>query len=526
MEENTSNLIEPKYLFVILIIILVIGWAYIENDGSRQDIIAHWSERRCDFDVLMASFMYKPPDDTRSSATFAAENFQFCVTSKTTTYLESIFGALFEVLRKQMGASEIMTQVFKVLRVQLNSIYQPFSELMNRFFTKFKQIGSLSSRIFQHLYMSMKKAAASAVASIFIALSLQTAFLNTIDFVIKVIMIVLYILMGLLFIFFLPILPLLALVLVTVAGIETAMPGSTGPMGSVFCFHKDTNVIMKSGIKRNICLLKPGDVLDNDTLVQAIVEVPGEQLYNLDNVLVSGYHCLYHNDEVIYVKDHPRSVKTDKKEDTLWTLITDKREIPVMGSNGILRFLDWDEIPDSREAEKAWDGVAYEMLNSTKISGDKINTPTSAPCLDPSLKVWVYQGGWRPLSKVKIGDWIYGKNTWTKVIGKSERIVHTTLCENGCRFSDGNWVLDETNKWKHIEGDTQKVTWKGIQLITSIGYFKIQMSSGEERIVRDFTEVGREQILESHARVEKVLDDLQILNNSIKIKSADNSEDV
>jgi hypothetical protein len=502
MEAQPS--IEPKYLFVGLTLALVIGFVLVEQSGATNEVISNWAERRCDLDIIMTGFRYKPTEDGRSATSFAVDNFQFCVTSKTSAYLESIFGVLFEVMRKQFAASEIMTQVFKVLRVQLNSIYTPFASMMNRFFTKFKQIGSLSSRIFQNIFMSMKKAAATAIASIFVALSLQTAFLNTIDFIIKVIMIVLYICMALLFIFFLPILPLLALILVTVAGIERAMPGSTGPMGSVFCFHKDTNVIMNFGDLQNICLLKPGDVLHDNVLVQAVIEVPGEQLYDLDGILVSGYHCLYDKEDVIYVKDHPRAKKSLKKEETLWTLITDKREIPIMGSQGPLRFLDWDEIPDSKEAEKAWEMVAFQILNG----GDGIHNivPTSAPCLDRSLHVWKNQGGWRPLHTVRVGDWIYGKDGFVKVTGISERIVHTAIGDEQNRMTDGNWI-EEKGKWTHPEGPIQNVKWQGIQLITDKGFFKIQMMNGTEYLVRDFTEVGSQMILESHARVEALLEE-------------------
>lgn len=500
-----STGIEPQYLLLALTIALVIGFVSIEQIGVTTEVINNWAERRCDLDILMFAFRYKPPEDSRSITQFAAENFQFCVTSKTSAYLESIFGVLFEVLRKQFAAGDIMTQVFKVLRVQLNSIYKPFSEMMNRFFTKFKQIGSLSSRIFQQIFMSMKKAAATAVASIFIALSLQTAFLNGIDFVIKVIMIVLYICMALVFIFFLPILPLLVIVLITVAGIETAMPGTTGPMGSVFCFHKDTNIIMENGDQQHICLLKPGDILHDNTVVQAVIEVPGEQLYDLDKVLVSGYHCVYDNGEIIYVKDHPRANKSIRSEETLWTLITNKREIPVMGSKGILRFLDWDEIPDSKEAEKAWEITAFGMLNPNDKLISSI-VPNSAPCLDRSLKVWMHQGGWRPLDSVKVGDWIYGKDCFVKVTGICERIVYTAIgCEQN-RMTDGNWILQGTN-WKHPEGKIENVKWQGIQLITDLGYFKIKMMNGQEFLVRDFTEVGAQQILSSHARVESLLEE-------------------
>ena len=502
---NSSG-IEPKYLFVALTLTLIIGFVLLEQGGEVTDVINNWAERRCDFDILMTGFRYKPPEDARSATSFASDNFQFCVTSKTSAYLETIFGVLFEVMRKQFAAGDIMTQVMKVLRVQLNTIYKPFASMMNRFFTKFTQIGSLSSRIFQQIFMAMKKAAASAVASIFVAISLQAAILNTIDFVIKVIMIVLYICMALIFIFFLPILPLLVLVLITVVGIEKAMPGSTGPMGSVFCFHKDTNVIMKFGDLQNICLLKPGDVLHDDVLVQAVIEVPGEQLYDLDGILVSGYHCLYEGDEVIYVKDHPRAIKSDMKEATLWTLITNKREIPIMGSKGPLKFLDWDEIADSKEAEKAWEMVAFQILNGR--DGIYNIVPSSAPCLDRELKVWKYQGGWRPLHTVRVGDWIYGKDGFVKVSGISERIVHTAIGDDQNRMTDGNWIEDKAKgQWKHPEGIIHDVTWQGIQLITDKGFFKIQMMNGKEYLVRDFTEVGSQMILESHARVEALLDE-------------------
>jgi len=503
-------------LFLLVNVVLSGGLYFILNNSSRLDIIEHWQEKRCDFDVLMGSFMYKPDSDTRSVFEFASDNFNFCVSSKAQSYLKTLFGSLYEVLKKQMAAADVMTNVMRVMRAQLATIYQPFSRLMGNFWVKFKQIGFEASKTFQHLYMAMKKAAATAVASIFIALSLQTAFMNTIDFVIRVIMIVLYILMGLLFVFFLPILPLLVIVLMTVSGIETAMPGSTGPMGSVFCFQRNTRVIMSDLREEFISDLRPGDILERGNLVQAIVEVPSEDLYNLDNVLVSGYHCLYNSEEVIYVKDHPRAFKIEAKENTLWTLITEKREIPVMGSKGPLRFLDWDEIPDSREAEEAWETVANGLLNEKHINKCMTTlvplvplVPLAAPCLDKTLKVNVYQGGWRYLREIKVGDWIqsnYAKE-WTRVKGICERTVDGGIGSDGNRISDGNWILDSNEVWRHPLEKMDSQVWTGLQLITDSGYFKIQLNNRKEMIVRDFTEIGSNLILESHARVERLLEE-------------------
>jgi hypothetical protein len=180
--------------------------------------------------------------------------------------------------------------------------------------------------------MVMKKVSATALASFFIALSLQTAVMNSIDFLIKVIMVVLYILLALIFVWFFPILPFLVIVLITVAGIEKAMPGKTGPMGGMFCFAKGSRVILENGTTRPIESLKPGEYLLNTNLVQGIVEVPGEALYNLDGIFVSGYHSMYHDGEKIYVKDHPRAFLTEIRDKTLWTLITSKREIQIHGN--------------------------------------------------------------------------------------------------------------------------------------------------------------------------------------------------
>lgn len=491
---------EAKYLFVGLTFVLTFGFFLTLSASSSQDIMEHWSERRCDFDVIMTSFMYKPEEDHRSRSEFASENFKFCISSKTTNYLQAIFGVLFEALKKQMGASDIMTQVFTVLRVQLNSIYKPFSGLMNRFWVKFRQVGGLASRVFQHLYMSMKKAAATALASLYIALSVQTAFLNSIDLIIKIIMIVLYILMALVVIFFIPILPFLVIVLITVAGIEQAMPGATGPMGSVFCFSRYTNVIMKGGMKKHIYTLVPGDILENDTIVQAVVEVPSETLYSIDNILVSGYHSMYDNGKRIYVKDHPRAILTDIKEPTLWTLVTSKREIPIMGSNGPLRFLDWDEIPNSIAANSSWNTVVNEILNGSDY---KIHiVPNTPPCIDSSARVKTHQGDLIPISDVRIGMWIHDETGWTMVTGKCIRNVDSAILMEGTYITDGNWILDKTRKWNHPRDTPITICFTGVQLITQSGSFKIFLKSGKDIIVRDFTEVGSNQIFESDFRVE------------------------
>jgi hypothetical protein len=100
-----------------------------------------------------------PPPTRFRSVNFASENFNFCIGAKAADYLKTIFAQLFEVMEKQMGAADIMRNVLNSLRDGIGQVFNPFSTMMNKFWNKFKQMGALASRIFQQIYMAMKKAA-------------------------------------------------------------------------------------------------------------------------------------------------------------------------------------------------------------------------------------------------------------------------------------------------------------------------------------------------------------------------------
>lgn len=503
---------EALYLFIILILGFTIGFAIILGESSKVDTMEHWAERRCDFDVLMASFYYKPPEDTRSAFEFASENFKFCVTSKTSDYLNSIFGALFEVLRKQMGAADVMTDVMKVLRIQLNSIYAPFSKMMANFWNKFKQIGSLGSRVFQHLFMAMKKAAATGIASIFVALSLQTAFMNSIDLAINAIMVILYILIALAFIFFLPILPVLAFVIITVGGIESAMPGRTGDMGAIFgCFAEETLICMKGGSVKEICKMNLGDILANGEVVESVIELPGsDELYMIDGIYVTGDHRIW-NDTLkkwSFVKDYKGSSITTRKTNVIWTLITSSRTIPIQGkSKQIHRFADWEELPDTDESSMLWEQIARRILNPNEsLHTLEMKVPESAPCFDEEILVRKYQGTWVPISSIKRGDLILGDEEWTEVIGICRRTVSGGIGSKGKRMTSGTWLRTADGTWQHPSEKEDSNEWSGMTLVTSSACFQIILhSSPTIHLVRDFTEVGFDRLPETYARVESAM---------------------
>lgn len=505
VQVSSTKWTQTVFLFLTISILFLLGFAMMIGQSSAADIIAHWDDRRCDLDVMLSAFYYKPEDDPRSAAEFTTDNYKFCVGSKTETYLKGLFGSLFEVLEKQMGAADIMSKVMTSLRQSLANIYGPFAKMMNNFFNKFQQMGALGSRIFQHLYMAMKKATGIAIASIYIGLSLQTTILNTVDFIINVIMIVLYIMIALSVIFFFPILPVMAIVFLAVNGIEKIAPGRTGAMGQIFCFDKSTPVILQSGLTQPMNKIKVGDILRDGQTVEAVVQLMGplSPLYVIDGVEVSGDHRIWLSSrkQWIFVKHHPYAYKSLNTPDYLWTLITSNREIPVQGLYTIHRFSDWEEIPDTDENAKLWDRIVTDLLGQAPNA----KPPMNAPVLSGRLYVKKFQSGWVPVSTIQQGDWIMGEKRWTKVLGVCIRQSAGGIGEKDSRITDGVWIkaMNSMKEWYHSSEASDQQSWVGYHLLTDEGIFQIRGLSSGDVLVRDFTEVGWWRLPETYTRVEK-----------------------
>jgi hypothetical protein len=254
---------------------------------------------------------------------------------------------------------------------------------------------------------------------------------------------------------------------------------------------------MADGSEQLISTLRVGDILKGKSVVQAIIECPGSSdIYEIYGIRVSGRHRIWSLEQgkFICVKDHHDAIKSVMPELTLWTLITSNREIPVKGlDNGrMVRFADWEELPDTEEAALEWDAIVQKILNKD-IKNPIV--PTAAPCIDTQILVYKHQAGLTPISLIQTGDWIHDSNRWVRVMGRCEREVETSIGKLGNRITDGTWILDN-DKWTHPKGKSEPGSWKGVQLITTSGAFTIYRN-GVPYTIRDFTEVGTERLAES-----------------------------
>jgi hypothetical protein len=110
------------------------------------------------------------------------------------------------------------------------------------------------------------------------------------------------------------------------------------------CFDKNTPIETFREIKP-ISKIVVGDKLKDNSIVTAIFKLSytGDDVYNIRDVIVTGTHKVYHNNELIFVADHPEAKKIDKyNEELVYCINTSNKNIIIKN----LIFADWDEIEE------------------------------------------------------------------------------------------------------------------------------------------------------------------------------------
>ena len=454
---NSPTTHSPPYMTMIFLMILFIGlFAAVESMSTAAQTSNNWSEVRCEPQNMLLAGLYGHD---------ANENFQFCLqqiiqgsTKSSTAPFAQGMGGFTTVLQNLMSSANSFRTTLATMAGGIIKIIGEFKARMTALMGRVKLTASRMKAMMYRVYGTM-------FAVMYMGMSAQTGIANFGDtFIFKFI--------------------------------------------DTFCFAPDTRVIMANESEESISRLQLGDILKGGSVVEAIIECPGSaDIYEIYGIRVSGRHRIWSSDlsRFICVKDHPDAKKSNVPEPVLWTLITSNREIPVKGlhkndKNGqVVRFADWEELPDTPSAAKEWDCIVQQILNK-RIENTRV--PKSAPCIERTVLVYKHQAGLTPIGLVQVGDWIYDSNTWVQVTGRCEREVDTYIGNLGSRITDGIWILDN-GTWKHSTQVSKKGSWKGVQLITTSGTFTIHLY-GSRTHIRDFTEVGTERLAESFEKEDDI----------------------
>ena len=90
---------EAKWPFMLITLGLLIALGFTIANLERSTVMNDWENRRCDLPIMTAAFFFKPDTDTRTSSTFASDNFSFCMK----TYVDSFINLFSEPIANVLG---------------------------------------------------------------------------------------------------------------------------------------------------------------------------------------------------------------------------------------------------------------------------------------------------------------------------------------------------------------------------------------------------------------------------------------
>jgi len=489
---------------------LTAGLAFMLVSGDIQNIKENWDTRRCELPIMIMGSLFKPSSFQASPSEFATENMNFCTRQLAKSVLVLILAPVTAILGNQSSVLGILGNSLNMMRTLLSNATSSFGKLIEPFYRRFLLIGGNFRLVFQQFLSAMNRVFAIAVSQLFMGISAVVGMQNVVSFVIKVVMIVMSVIIAIFILLFFVLAPFLPMIL-TVIGILASV-GVAVSVTEVFCFSPDNEVLLANGLTKPISQIQVGDKLPNKGVVEGVLLTtrnPNLPMFSYKGVYVSGSHLVWENKKWVAVNCSEKSQNVHYEGERLYSLRTTSREIFAKSPSTyeIILFKDWEEIPPgNNNLDAEWDVLVQKMLGNTMIQ----ETPsTTDPLFSPNCFV-VKDSRLVPISTIQIGDLIgiNVKGDKTRVLGvyTGEVYMDPALVYEKWH-TDGVWWKRDTN-WLHTptRNVTEKVAVHGVHLITDSGVFWVHAGT-HSGIVRDFTEVGSDQIVEATEIILEVLNE-------------------
>jgi hypothetical protein len=413
------------FITFILCLVFFIAISYFYVMNNIKPIIANWDKEKCSPSVMpFAGLINNGPNTTKLE--FTAKNFSSCMH----TMIGAMASEAFQPIYYMMNA---FSKMFKDLSNVLNDVRAEFDKIRItiQMFSKDVMGRTMNFVIpFVSMIIGMKSMLAKVNGVLgAVEYTLFGAYMSLKSIFGVLIEVANDILLGLvvsilaafiLAIFFPPAMEvalgsivIMGLILTPMIIIRNFADEVMGLHTSAFpgipsCFSANTLIRMSDNTKKKISEINPGDMLyginNNDNKVSAILKCSAlnQTIYNLDNVIVTGEHRVFHNEKGwIKVKEHEASVLVkDFKEPFVYCLNTDSKSFQI--NNTI--FSDWDDIDDD----------IMNKLNS-HIKNEKDIHLNLENGLDGNLSILNLKDGTAVLLKnIKVNDIL---NNGEKVVG-------------------------------------------------------------------------------------------------------------
>ena len=501
--------------FSTLTILLTIGLSAVIGAAFRVNVAANWEEQRCDSYVVPLAGFFKPTADPRTAAQFSTDNWIFCQKEYVQNALRTATEAPKALASAEAATVGVIQDVTSVVADVFFDLWKFCFEVYSSFMDQMKVMGKLFHNFMINLYSITERLNASALAIIYGLIALLVTIINSIQVTLIVAIIVVGIILVLQIILFFMLLPISGLIitvtaLVSVVVVAVATAVAAAMVAELFspgaCFAADTQVQLKNGISKQISHVRIGNILRDGGRVTAIHRFHSrDAFYNLHGIRVTGDHLVTDPDiptTRIRVENHREAVKESSPwlNREIWCLTTTTRCIPCVGSNGVIMFADWEEIPE-QDAASLWQwfyGV-WDMLNGPRgLRSTTDHVLASEAGLSPDCNElcadWMGKRIEKPIREIRIGDRVWdSEETTTAVVGKvliagdqTTDAVEIGTSSGVQLVSCATWVHQD-GLWKPAEGvrhESHPVSWE--HLYTQSGVFMI---AGGLRI-RDASDVG------------------------------------
>jgi hypothetical protein len=535
---------DSKWPFFIITFGLLFLLGITISKLEKVGVMKNWDKRRCQFPVMMAANFFKQKDDKRSGTEFASDNFQFCMKSYVNDFLDMALAPFQGIFRQQTNIAGTSLGMLNSLRNTTATMYNTFLSILQPYFQKFNYATYEINRIVHQLRFAFRRLNAVTIGSLYSGITMFRGMLNTIQFIIKVILIIcgimLAIIIILIFVLF-PFIPLIVSVLGaiigTILGISMYVGGTVDSavnMKNGFCFDEDTKISIKT-LDGSKCItvkeIKIGDNLSHDCgKVTAIIKMVAENvdMYELNGIIVSGSHVVFGDDgiwKLVEEDKRAKPIKTTSK--ILYCFNTTTRKIPIVSPSisSIQIFRDWEELSDDDDkGQYMWNYFILKYLNnhtsynkwktSLKVSND-------IPLLGKNILVKTSNNNWKKIGDIGLLDYVIDKNgNYQRVLaiidGEINNVSrdididddkwHSELLE--CDTVNGVWVkADNTLRYGGY-------TVYGKTIIVETGEFIIKNCDGDEKLIRDFTDIGCNEIHETYSLVaERLRLEQEIIDN-------------
>lgn len=499
--------------FLVLTAGLFFSLVFMRAYMNLKEVSDNWSKYKSDPIYMFAAFMFKPDDDPRSRAQFAADTFIDNIMDNINKMFQVFLQPVMNIFRLFTTSLNQSAQGLFNIRMIFGKMFKAFNEMTDVFMRRFNSVFHELRVTFVKLNSSMGKTFGVATSSVYAALSTIRAMMSVFDLMINICIAILIILAV--FMIFLPFLliPFIFLILMVTQIIDrSGQKGQLTGLADVFCFTNDTRIATQNGPVL-IPQIRLGDVLADGQRVTGVFEFhqPAKDIYTLRGVKVSASHIVYDDQgKPCHVCDHPDAKLYTEPVSRVYCLMTSNRRIPVISDTGILQFADWEELDDEDDGLESWNSEVYQILNGkSNVKKPSAENLHSESCFSAETAITTILG-LLPISNISPGMYVNdGHGNMTRVTGvvriSGSEVTGYRRYHSRMTMSAGAWVLEE-DTWKQPSRIAQSSTLDQEQiwysLFTQSGTFLVC----NEYVVRDFTDVGSDKI---HMTYGMVLDELQ-----------------